>query len=86
MNKLLITIIVTCVMLSACQAKEQPSVTQPPSTVKQYQPEITGRACVNGLSMIRLQFENSVRQGDMVTWVYEMKPTSFYTLGYHIHC
>lgn len=74
MNKLLITTLITCAMLSACQEKEQQSVTQPPSTVKQYLPEITGRACVGGLSMIRLNF-NDKSQHVPDTWVYEQVPS-----------
>lgn len=85
MNKLLIVTLITCAMLSACQEKEQPSIAQPPSTVKQYQPEITGRACVNGLSMIRLQF-NDASQHVPDTWVYEMKQNNQYTNATHIHC
>lgn len=89
MNKLIPSILITCAVLSACQVKYQSSneaATQPPSIVKQYQPEITGRACVNGLSMIRVKFDTYGSHADGSTWVYEMKPTLMYTAAVHIHC
>ena len=46
MNKLLITTLITCIVLSACQEKEQQPIAQPAHAVKQHQPEITGRAYV----------------------------------------
>lgn len=73
MNKLTSSILISCALLTACQKDKVEAAVQPTQAV-QYSPVITGRACLNGLSMLRVQFTNTGVANDSVTWVYEYLP------------
>ena len=63
---------------------ENVTATESSAPTEVFSPVITGRACVNGNSMIRVRFVSTelipTVPADLATWVYEY----VYTSSYHI--
>jgi spore maturation protein SpmA len=71
-------------LLTGCLKVNRVTATESSAPAEVFSPTITGRACVNGNSMIRVRFVSAelipTAPADMATWVYEY----VYTSSYHI--